>query len=216
MARWMPAFDAGDLDALAAIMLESAHVLAGAGADVLICPDNSAHIAWVELQAATPLPWLHIATVVGEEARRIGARRVGVLGTRFTMGGPVYPAALGALDIECVVPDAADAEVVDRIIFDELVNGIVDAASRAAYVQVIEHLARRGCDAVALGLHGDPAADQPRRQRPADPRLDPPARPGRGAARRARPRSFFGVLCPLSGHNCCQKRGAVGVTAGST
>jgi aspartate racemase len=150
MARWMPAFDAGDLDTLAAIILESTAVVAGAGAGFAICPDNSAHIAWTQVQAATPIPWLHIAEVTGAAAGRIGATRVGVLGTRFTMGGPVYPEVLARLGLDCVVPDQADAEVVDGIIFDELVNGIVTADSRRAYQDVIDRLAARGCDAVAL------------------------------------------------------------------
>ena len=150
MARWMPAFDAGDLDALAAIMLESAHVVAAAGASFAICPDNSAHLCWEPLQAATPLPWLHIADAVTARAVDLGARRVGILGTRFTMGGPVYPAAFGAADIECVIPDHDDFEVVDRIIFDELVNGVLTTDSRRAYQAVIDRLAGRGCDAVAL------------------------------------------------------------------
>jgi len=150
MARWMPAFDAGDLDALAAIILESTAVVAAAGAGFAICPDNSAHIAWAEVQAATPIPWLHIAEVVGTEARRVGASRIGVLGTRFTMGGPVYPEVLGSLGLDHVVPDAADAELVDRIIFEELVNGIVTPDSRRGYQAVIDRLAARGCDAVAL------------------------------------------------------------------
>jgi aspartate racemase len=58
-----------------------------AGADFAICPDNSAHLAWAEVQAGTPIPWLHIARVVGEEAARRGFRRIGVLGTRYTMWG---------------------------------------------------------------------------------------------------------------------------------
>ena len=107
MARWMPAFDAGDYAGVARFMLDSARLLAAAGADFAICPDNSAHLAWDEVQAATPIPWLHIAQVVGEEAARRGFRRVGVLGTRFTMAGPVYREALDALDIEAVVPEGA-------------------------------------------------------------------------------------------------------------
>jgi amino-acid racemase len=150
MARWMPAFDAGDLAGLAAIMVESAEIVAAAGADFAICPDNSAHICWASLQAATPLPWLHIADAVTARARELGARRVGILGTRFTMGGAVYPDAFGAADIECVAPDRDDAEIVDRIIFDELVNGVVSEASRRTYQDVIARLAGRGCDAVAL------------------------------------------------------------------
>lgn len=150
MARWMPPFDAGDSAGVARIMLDSTRLLASAGADFAICPDNSAHIAWDHVQAGTPIPWLHIARVVGEEARRRGFRRVGILGTRFTMGGPVYRDAFAALQIETVVPDAADAAVVDRIIFAELVDGVFTDASRETYNRVIARLADRGCDAVAL------------------------------------------------------------------
>ena len=108
MARWLPAFDAGDYAGVAQFMLESAKLLAKAGADFAICPDNSAHLAWEHVQAGTPIPWLHIAAVVGEEAHRRGFKRVGILGTRYTMGGPVYVKALGAVGIEAVVPEAAD------------------------------------------------------------------------------------------------------------
>ena len=152
MARWMPAFDAGDWAGVARVMLDSARLLANAGADFAICPDNSAHVAWDHLQAETPIPWLHIARVLGEEARRRGFRRVGLLGTRFTMGGgaPVYRPVLDALGIETVVPDPADAKEVDRIIFAELVDGVFRGASREFYSGVIARLAERGCDAVAL------------------------------------------------------------------
>ena len=152
MARWMPAFDAGDWAGVARVMLDSARLLANAGADFAICPDNSAHVAWDHLQAETPIPWLHIARVLGEEARRRGFRRVGLLGTRFTMGGgaPVYRPVLDALGIETVVPDPGDAKEVDRIIFAELVDGVFRGASREFYNGVIARLAERGCDAVAL------------------------------------------------------------------
>jgi aspartate racemase len=150
LAAWMPAFDAGDLDGVAAVMLDSARLLAGAGADFLICPDNSAHLAWDQVQAATPLPWLHIAEVVGDEAARCGYRRVGVLGTRFTMDGPVYRDTLSAMAIEVAVPPPEDRELVDDIIFSELVDGVVTDASRRAYQAVISRLQARGCDAVAL------------------------------------------------------------------
>jgi len=150
MAGWLPAFDAGDYAGVARIMLESARLLADAGADFLICPDNSAHLAWEHLQAATPIPWLHIATVLGQEAVRRGFRRVGILGTRYTMGGPVYSEALGKLGIAAVVPEADDFERVDRVIFAELVDGVFADASRQAYYRAIARLAERGCDAVAL------------------------------------------------------------------
>jgi len=150
MARWLPAFDAGDYAGVARFMLDSARLLAAAGADFAICPDNSAHLAWDHVQAATPIPWLHIARVLGEEAARRGFQRVGILGTRFTMAGPLYSRSLGALGIDAVSPEGADFETVDRIIFAELVDGVFTDASRQAYNRVIARLGARGCDAVAL------------------------------------------------------------------
>jgi aspartate racemase len=150
MADWMSAFDAADHGEVARIMLRSTRVLAEAGADFAICPDNTAHLAWDHLQAETPIPWLHIARVVGEEARRRGHARVGVLGTRFTMGGPVYRDALAEMGIDTMVPEADDAAAVDRIIFGELVDGVFTDASRRLYNGVIGRLRDRGCDAVAL------------------------------------------------------------------
>jgi aspartate racemase len=150
MATWMPAFDANDLDALAGLLLESARLLAAAGADVLLCPDNSAHLGFPGMEAVSPRPWLHIAEVVAAEAVARGFRRVGVLGTRFTMAGPVYPERLGARGIETIFPSAVDQEVVDGIIFDELVNGVFTERARRAYREVIEALRQQGCDAVAL------------------------------------------------------------------
>jgi aspartate racemase len=161
MARWLPAFNAKDYKGVAGFMLESARLLAKAGVDFAICPDNSAHLAWDHVQAATPIPWLHIAGVVGEEAVRRGFRRVGVLGTRYTMAGPVYSGSLGRLGIESVVPEAADFETVDRIIWAELVDGIFSDASRQAYNRVIARLGERGCDAVALACTEIPLLVRP-------------------------------------------------------
>lgn len=150
LASWMPSFDAGDHQGVSSFMLTSARALAAVGADFAVCPDNSAHLAWEWVQAETPIPWLHIAQVVGAEASERGYRRVGVLGTRFTMEGHVYPDALAAVGIDTVVPQEEDAQMVDEIIFAELVNGTFTATAREAFLGVIERLADRGCDAVAL------------------------------------------------------------------
>jgi len=150
MARWLPAFDAGDFQGVARIMLESTAVLADAGADFAICPDNSAHLAWEYVQAETPIPWLHIAEVLAAEALRHGYHRVGVLGTRYTMEGPVYRDALRTVGVQVAVPTEPDMELVDRVIFDELVNGVFADESRAAYYDIIARLRDSGCDAVAL------------------------------------------------------------------
>jgi aspartate racemase len=161
MAAWMPAFEAGDYRGVARFMLDSARVLAAAGADFAVCPDNSAHLAWEHVQAETPIPWLHIARVVGAEAQRRGYRKVGVLGTRFTMAGPVYRDTLSAMAIETLAPEGDDFATVDRTIWTELVDGILTDASRAAYNAVIGRLGDRGCDAVALACTEIPLLVRP-------------------------------------------------------
>ena len=161
MARWMPAFDAKDYAGVARFLLDSARLLAAAGADFAICPDNSAHLAWDHLQKETPIPWLNIARVLGEEARRRGFRRVGILGTRFTMGSSMYPDTLRELGIQALIPEPADFEAVDRIIFAELVDGVFTDDSRRLYYRAISRLAARGCDAVALACTEIPLLVRP-------------------------------------------------------
>ncbi len=148
--RSLSAWEAGDHAAVRATLAVSVERLARAGADFFVCPDNTAHLALDEPGDDLPLPGLHIAEVVAAQAAREGRRRVGVLGTRFLMEGPVYPRALGDRGIATEVPEADDREVVHRIILEELVNGVFTTESRAAFVGVIERLAVRGCDAAAL------------------------------------------------------------------
>ncbi|MFF3668363.1 aspartate/glutamate racemase family protein [Microtetraspora malaysiensis] len=146
----MPAWDAGDHTTIRTTLARSVERLARAGADFFVCPDNTAHMA---LEAPGPdlaLPGLHIADVVADQAAREGRGRVGVLGTTYTMDGPLYPRALAARGIAAEVPDADDRRIVNEIIFDELVNGVITETSRQEYGRVIGRLAARGCDAVAL------------------------------------------------------------------
>lgn len=150
MSRAMPLWDAKDYGAIRAIFADSIERLARAGADFFACPDNTAHLALEQPGADFALPGVHIAEVVAQRAQSAGYKRVGILGTRYTMDGWVYPRALGAFGIDSEVPDAGDRETVNRIIFDELVAGVFTDASRTEYVRIIEKLAARGCDAVAL------------------------------------------------------------------
>lgn len=149
-ARCMPAYERDDYQAVRDVMLTSLKRLAAAGADFFVCPDNTVHRALEGEGEPFPIPGLHIGQVVAGEAASKGHKRVGVLGTKYTMDGPIYPRALADHQIEAVVPDQADREVVNRIIFDELVHGVLNQESRRAYLDVIERLATRGCDAVAL------------------------------------------------------------------
>jgi aspartate racemase len=150
LARSMPGWHAGDHDAVRDILATSVDRLAAAGADFFISADNTAYLALGRPGEDLALPGLHLPEVVAEQARRDGRTKVGVLGTRFTMDGPLYPDALGARGIEAELPDEADRELVDKVIFDELLNGVITDGSRREYVRIIEQFAARGCDAVAL------------------------------------------------------------------
>ena len=150
LARSMPFWDSGDHAAIRGILAESVTRLAAAGSDFFVCPDNTAHMALGLDGPPLPLPGLHICEVVADEAVRRGFAKVGVLGTRYTMDGPLYADALGSRGLEMAVPPAADRELVNTVIFDELLDGELRPESRAAYVRIIEDLAREGCDAVAL------------------------------------------------------------------
>ena len=150
MALVLDAWERGDNGELRAFFMKDAEKLAAAGADFWVCPDNTAHIALESPGDPFPIPGLHIGEVVAEQALREGRRKVGVLGTKYTMTGPVYPAALGRRRLEWVVPEEEDRALVNSIIFDELCLGVFRDESRQAYVRIIESLAEQGCDVVAL------------------------------------------------------------------
>ena len=151
LAAYMQHIRRGDWQGVGALMLASARHLAAAGADFLVCPDNTIHQALPFVSAESPLPWLHIAEVVAAEARRRGFRRIGITGTRYLTESEVYPQKLSAAGLEFVRPPAAQREEINRIIFEELVRGILSAGAVGYFQEVFAGLKSEGCDAVVLG-----------------------------------------------------------------
>ncbi|MGJ7612782.1 MULTISPECIES: aspartate/glutamate racemase family protein [unclassified Variovorax] len=151
LAAYVECLERKDLEGVARLMLSSAGKLAAAGADFLVCPDNTIHQAMHLVRPRSPLPWLHIAEVVAAEAAARGFRRVGVLGTRWLVDSEVYPQALAAAGLQAVKPDAQERAVLGRIIMDELVRGVPRPESTVVLQRMIDGLEARGCDAVALG-----------------------------------------------------------------
>lgn len=143
--------DAGDLQGVADLMLDSAHKLARVGADFLVCPDNTIHQAFHLVQPRSPLPWLHIADVVAEEAKRRGLRKLGVTGTHWLVHSEVYPERLRAHGLDFARPSEEERLEVGRLIMDELVRGIQSPAQVETLARVIAGLQAQGCDAVVLG-----------------------------------------------------------------
>jgi len=151
LATYMECINRDDWVGVGELMLSSAQKLAAVGADFLICPDNTIHQALAHVEPRSPLPWLHIASVVAENAVGRGFRRLGLTGTRSLVDSEVYPQQLAARGLECVRPNASDRDAINRIIFDELVNGVFTPAAVECFQRVIDRMKDDGCDAVVLG-----------------------------------------------------------------
>ena len=151
LAQYMEPIYRDDWAAVGRLMLASAEKLFSIGADFVICPDNTIHQALPHVESRLPLPWLHIADVVAENAVRRGFRRLGLTGTRYLVESDVYPDRLRRRGVEYARPAAADREESNRIIFDELVNGVLKPEAVASFQRTIERLKADGCDAVVLG-----------------------------------------------------------------
>ena len=150
MGPTLPWWDALDLDKINAHLGATAQRLADAGCDFFVCPDNTAHIALDAAREPFPLPGLHICDVVARRAKADGRKRIALLGTRYTMQGPAYPAAFARHGLDMRVPNAADQDLLNALIFDELCLGEITETARVEFLRVIGQLEREGCDAAAL------------------------------------------------------------------
>lgn len=151
LAAYVECLDRSDWEGVSELMLDSARKLERAGAEFLICPDNTIHQAMSLVELRSPLPWLHIAEVVADEAVERVYQRVGLLGTKWLVQSEVYPEKLSARGIGYVRPMDAERREIDRIIMDELVYGVFRPESVTYLQMVIRRMKDEGCDAVVLG-----------------------------------------------------------------
>ena len=151
LADYVACLERSDWEGVGRLMLASAEKLARIGADFLICPDNTIHQAFGYVAPRSPLPWLHIAEVVAEEARARGYRRLGLTGTRWLVDSEVYPEKLAVRGLGYSRPDAEERAETNRIIMDELVYGVFKPESLACFQRVMAGMKDKGCDAVVLG-----------------------------------------------------------------
>ncbi len=151
LAEYMVHIRSGDWKKVADLMLSSARNVARVGAQFAICPDNTIHEAFDFVKTQSPIPWLHIAEAVAAQSQAQGFRKLAILGTKYLMVGPVYPTILEKFKIRSQIPDAGDRDRIDKIIFEELVNGVFNEQSRRYFNTVIARLKKRGCEAAVLG-----------------------------------------------------------------
>jgi aspartate racemase len=157
----MWSFDFGEIEALqhagrwneaTELMIQAAQCLERGGANFFLICTNTMHLMADQVQLAVRIPLLHIADPTAERIKAQGIRRVGLLGTAFTMEQDFYKGRLQhGFGLDVMTPDADDRATVHRIIYDELVQGRVEPASRDAYETVIGRLVEKGAEAVILG-----------------------------------------------------------------
>lgn len=151
MALSMPGWETDDHELVARYLARGVRIVADAGADFYVCPDNTAHIVLERIAAELPIPGLHIAEVVCREITTQGWKRIGLLGTKWTMTGPVYGRALEQRGLECVIPDEAVRERLNAAIFDELCQSIFNEETTQLFLDAIDDLKSRGAECVILG-----------------------------------------------------------------
>ncbi|MCA9885866.1 MAG: aspartate/glutamate racemase family protein [Anaerolineae bacterium] len=143
---------AGDWEKATYRMIHAARQLERGGADGLIICSNTMHLMAEDVQNAVDIPLIHIADATAEAIKAKGIHRIALLGTRFTMEQDFYKGRLQEdHQLEVLIPDAEDRAIVHRIIYEELVLGIIKEESRQAYQQVIEKLVKQGAQGVILG-----------------------------------------------------------------
>ena len=157
MGLSMAAWEANDQAAVAKFLAKGVQQVCDAGADFYVCPNNTAHIALEQVAGELPLPGLHIAEVVCHEVIRHGWKRVGLLGTRWTMTGPVYERSLNERGLERLIPDEPMREQLNAAILDELCLGIFKASTTDLFLGAIEDLKSQRRRVRNSRLHGDTA-----------------------------------------------------------
>jgi aspartate racemase len=151
MGLSMPGWEADDHQEVALFLRRGVEQVRAAGADLFICPDNTAHIVLEQIVDTLPIRGLHIADVVAREMAERGFRTAALLGTKWTMTGPVYPASLRRLGLAHLVPDERTRSRINTAIFDELCRGIFVPATTDIFIGAIDGLRADGADCVILG-----------------------------------------------------------------
>jgi aspartate racemase len=138
-------------DDVAAMLADAARGVEAAGADLLLMCTTSFHKVADQVEAAVDIPLLHLGDVVAAAAKQAGLRKIGLIGTAFTMSRDFFTDRIASHGLEVVVPDARHHETVNRIVYDELVHGKVVDASRSTVVGLIDELWDAGAQGVILG-----------------------------------------------------------------
>jgi aspartate racemase len=142
---------ADDWDGAGALLASDARRLQDAGAELIVLCTNTMHRCADAIEAAIEVPFLHLADATASAVRHARIREVALLGTRYTMEQDFYRGRLERHGLAVIVPEAPDRELIHRVIYDELTQGVISPASRAGYLEIIDRLAARGAAGVIAG-----------------------------------------------------------------
>ena len=151
MGLSMPGWESDDHDEVAKHLAKGVLICVDGGADFYVCPDNTAHIVLEKIADELPIPGLHIARVVCDEIRSRGFATVGLLGTKWTMCGPVYEKAMESASLTRVVPCEDTRMRINDAIFSELCRGIVTPKTTEMFIGAVQELKDNGAECVVLG-----------------------------------------------------------------
>lgn len=139
-------------EALAAMMVEAARNLQNAGADMVLICANTMHKVAKEVASQVTVPLIHIGDATAEVIKKSGIKKVGLLGTKYTMEHDFLKDSIKTHGIEVIIPeDQIDRDLIHEVIYTELAKGIINEESRKAYLSIMEKLSAAGADAVILG-----------------------------------------------------------------
>lgn len=147
-----PLQNQGRWEEAAQLMVAAGQSLERAGADFVVLCTNTMHKLADEIQRNIRIPLLHIADATAQKIKAAGLRKIGLLGTRFTMEQDFYKGRLiDNYDLEVLTPDSRERETIHRVIYDELCQGIVKQESREKYLTIMEKLVQAGAEGIILG-----------------------------------------------------------------
>ena len=142
---------AQEWDCMGETLANIALTLQNAGAEAIVLCTNTMHKVSSQIEAKITIPFIHIADATAEAVQRAGIFKVALLGTKYTMSQDFYKDRLSAQGLQVIVPDLTDQELINRVIFEELIQGIILESSRKQYLSIINKLSEQGAQGVILG-----------------------------------------------------------------
>jgi aspartate racemase len=156
LSEYIKALNAQDWHTVGDLLRRSAEILAGCGAEFCFTPDHAVEHGLHLAETGSAIPWLTMPELVAEAVARDSRRVVGLIGTKWVTTGATYQTKLGLRGIQVLAPEAAEAEALNGIIFNELIFGEIRPQSQRQVLGIIENLARRGCEGVIFGCSEAP------------------------------------------------------------